>query len=603
MFKKAKNKLDKTGLRHKILWVFVLIWVLITVAFSVVAINGQINLEKNIAIQQSTQKLISFSNKWESTFKDIDLFAIRITWNDSIKRIVRESFFDESIDFRYKELLYAANSLYSSTDTAVNKSSATIVLITDTGKVYSNFYGTLSLIEDSELKQRFKKLAKHENPCYGYTLQYCSDKDLSGKGQTLVYSRNFHPDDSKKEVASIIILFSAVNVMEHFDKAIIPDGIWILSDNDKQVLLSNSDNLNGENICSYYGIEESLFKRMLGNIRSKKHRLILNYYYADNYRFVSYNEIPESKILGSIRGIVFTIVFTALCVLAMLIVFSNYLVKRFTLPLKKLENQMKQAEDGVMTASVNMHYDDEIGLIGNRFDSMMVKLRNNMEELKLAEEEKHQYEIKALQMQINPHFLYNTLSAIVWLSYNKDSDSAIDITTKLANYYRICLSDGRDIISIKEEIELAKNYVDIQQYRFIEKSAVTFSIDENILELRTPKLILQPLIENAYDYAIKGKDSNGIINVMVYRSLNRDCICYEVDDNGDEISEEEIGIMNEKLANRQSVGIGTNTVNSRVKLYYGEDYGLHYIRRDGITKAIVEIPEIKGDENESIDSG
>lgn len=183
-------------------------------------------------------------------------------------------------------------------------------------------------------------------------------------------------------------------------------------------------------------------------------------------------------------------------------------------------------------------------------------------------------ELDALQSQINPHFLYNTLDSIVWMIEGERYEDAVFMITQLASLFRISLSRGKTIISVEDEIKHAKNYMNIQKIRYKNVFRVDFAIDEDILNCCTVKLVIQPLLENAIYYGVECMDGDGEIRVVGYRSETD--IYIEVHDNGLGMPKDMVDALlteNDRVRKSGS-GVGLINVHNRIRLRFGEPYGL-----------------------------
>jgi two-component system sensor histidine kinase YesM len=205
-------------------------------------------------------------------------------------------------------------------------------------------------------------------------------------------------------------------------------------------------------------------------------------------------------------------------------------------------------------------------------------------------------ELKVLQAQINPHFLYNTLDTIVWMAEASKTDQVIELVRALSSFFRISLSKGKDWISIRQEIEHVRSYLAIQKMRYRDILDYKIEVDEDLLDGTILKLTLQPLVENALYHGIKNKRNGGTIVVRAQR-VGTDLVRLEVQDDG-------VGFTPFKLAQIRTMldddsseislkegGFGLENVNKRIKLYYGKQYGL-YVHSEylGGTQVVVRIP-------------
>lgn len=184
-------------------------------------------------------------------------------------------------------------------------------------------------------------------------------------------------------------------------------------------------------------------------------------------------------------------------------------------------------------------------------------------------------EFDVLQSQINPHFLYNTLDIIVWMIENEKQADAVKVVTALARFFRISLSRGKSIIPVRDELEHVRNYLMIQHMRFKNRFTYEIEADEDVMELASVKLILQPLVENAVYHGMEFMDGDGEIRIRVYR--DGEDLYMKVSDNGLGMTKEQVkGMFTDKphVKSGSGSGIGVRNVNERIRLYFGQEYGL-----------------------------
>lgn len=267
------------------------------------------------------------------------------------------------------------------------------------------------------------------------------------------------------------------------------------------------------------------------------------------------------------------ILFVALAML-MIIVINQLVSARIAMPLKKLNDSVKDLESGNMNPDIYVGGSLEVEHLGMTLRSTVEQLRQLMDDIVKEQEKKRKSELDALQSQINPHFLYNTLDSIVWMIEGERYQDAVFMITQLASLFRISLSRGKTIISIADEIKHAKNYMNIQKVRYKNSFSVEFDIDEEIMECCTVKLVIQPLLENAIYYGVEGMDGDGEIKVKGYRK-DQD-IYIEVSDNGFGMPQDVVDALlteNERVPQKGS-GVGLINVYNRIRLRFGNAYRL-----------------------------
>ena len=267
------------------------------------------------------------------------------------------------------------------------------------------------------------------------------------------------------------------------------------------------------------------------------------------------------------------VLLVALTVLAAVLL--NQLVSaRISKPLRRLNDSVKEWESGNMNPDIYAGGSLEVEHLGKTLRSTVAQIQQLMDDIVVEQEEKRKSELDALQSQINPHFLYNTLDSIVWMITGERYDDAVFMITQLASLFRISLSKGKTVIRIEDEVKHAQNYMNIQKIRYKNSFEVDFQIDEDIRDGCIVKLVLQPLLENAIYYGMEFMDGEGEIHVRGYRK--DDDIYLEVEDNGLGMPEEEAAeLLNGKeRPHKHGSGVGLINVHSRLKLRFGEEYGL-----------------------------
>ena len=179
--------------------------------------------------------------------------------------------------------------------------------------------------------------------------------------------------------------------------------------------------------------------------------------------------------------------------------------------------------------------------------------------------------------QINPHFLYNTLDSIIWMIQSKKYEGAGKMVSMLAKFFRISLSQGKDIIPLQKELEHAVSYLSIQNVRFQDKFTFTVDWDEKLADCLCPKLVIQPLLENAVYHGMEGMYEDGEIQLKIY-AIN-ELVHIDVIDNGEGMTEAQVQKMmqGDVVSSKRGSGIGVKNVNDRIKLYFGEAYGVQII--------------------------
>lgn len=249
-------------------------------------------------------------------------------------------------------------------------------------------------------------------------------------------------------------------------------------------------------------------------------------------------------------------------------------------PIKELRKMTASIAEGNLNVRIENKNIDEITSLGMSFNVMAAKLKELIENSIKEQENLKKSELKALQAQINPHFLYNTLDAIVWMSEANKSEQVIEIVRALSNFFRITLSKGKDWISVRDEIEHIRSYMIIQKIRYRDILDFSLDVDEAILDYEILKLSLQPIVENALYHGIKNRRSGGKILIKGTKVEQEKTMLFEIIDNGIGMTEKKLGEVQDGLEDElvgqviKESGFGLTNVHKRIRLYYGKPYGL-----------------------------
>lgn len=247
-------------------------------------------------------------------------------------------------------------------------------------------------------------------------------------------------------------------------------------------------------------------------------------------------------------------------------------------PIKKLHDVTTTITKNDLQALMTSDNVDEITELGMSFNIMIGKIKELLDSKIKEQENLKKAELRALQAQINPHFLYNTLDTIIWMAESKKTDQVVKIVTALSSFFRISLSKGMDWITIGEEVERIKSYLTIQKMRYHDILDFKIEVDRDVAENTILKLILQPLVENALYHGIKNKRQGGTISVRA-RRRGEDEVLLEVEDDGIGFTPQKLAQLRTELNDdsgdiKMESGYGIGNVNNRIRLYYGRQYGL-----------------------------
>ena len=310
--------------------------------------------------------------------------------------------------------------------------------------------------------------------------------------------------------------------------------------------------------------------------------------------------VTPSAALG-IDGIKFRffVLFVADLFLFLLAMINAFISDKISNPIKRLDGSVREIESGNLDVEILPSGSYEVEHLGKSIKNMLGRIKVLMSDLVAEHNAKRKSEFDTLQSQINPHFLYNTLDIIVWMIENENSDKAVNIVTALAKFFRISLSKGKNIITVKDEVEHVRNYLMIQNMRFKNRFEYSIDVDEKVLSYSSLKLMLQPLVENAIYHGMEFMDGDGEIDVKVFKE--DDSLYFTITDNGLGMSEDMVETLLSKdfVPSKKGSGIGVKNVNERIKLYFGSEYGLKVESEpDEGTKITIHLPAVVYGEND-----
>lgn len=338
---------------------------------------------------------------------------------------------------------------------------------------------------------------------------------------------------------------------------------------DNYIISSN----HADQIGSSYTLPNvSAFLSDTGSFVDKADGMFFSYYKSEYTHWTYLFSIPTKELYSGIEVvrnwvIVVAILFTVVGILLAKVIASN-----ISKPLIQIIREMRSIEANDLSVNLNYNGNDELTSLATTFNNMMNRIRQLIERDSELQRLKYELEMRALQAEINPHFLYNTLEAINWIGRIHKVNEICDITTMLADIMRYSINRSKDIVTIQEEYEHTKKYVGIQQIRYTDNLRVFMDIPKELLHARIPKLTLQPLVENAILHGFENKLEAGRIRILGF--ANQEFIKITIEDNGCGMTPEKVHTLLSPQELRMHTGIGFFNVHQRIRLLFGEPYGL-----------------------------
>lgn len=313
------------------------------------------------------------------------------------------------------------------------------------------------------------------------------------------------------------------------------------------------------------------------HINGKEYSIIYN---KSNYsNWYTVGVFNTEFIPAEVQNLFFIILIIACIMVIIGVLASTVFTASMSRPVKELQLLMQQAEKGDLDVRFDGGNSEEIIKLGTSFNNMIIKIRDLIKLVYNEQRSKRKAELKTLQQQIKPHFLYNTLDTIQWMAQEHEADDIVEVVSALAKLFRTSISRGNEFISLQEEIDHTRNYLIIQKTRYEDKLSYKIDFDKSLAECKVIKLILQPLVENSIYHGIKQKVGNGRIKIKIYKE--DDAIIMLVKDDGVGMDKKRVddinAVLKEENKNNTDFGYGIFNVNDRIRLFFGDDYGLRFI--------------------------
>ncbi|WP_274362898.1 sensor histidine kinase [Paenibacillus thermotolerans] len=283
--------------------------------------------------------------------------------------------------------------------------------------------------------------------------------------------------------------------------------------------------------------------------------------------------IPQNETVNKVNQVNRIFLFMELLIFIAILAFVTATARIILKPMKKLMKGMEHIQNGKLDVIIGNHGDDEFSVIIHHFNSMVERVNTLIKTVYYQQLHYRKSEIVNLQSKLDPHFLYNTLDMIYWMSVMKDEEEIGEAILALSNILRYSISHKNEFVSVREDMNQLENYLKIQSMRFEDKLEYRFEIEKDVLDVKIPKLLIQPLVENAIKYAFKNMKIGGTICIKGYS--DQDDLWFQVIDNGTGIPEEKVRSLYEDSHSKgEETGIGIRLVHQRIRYIFGENYGV-----------------------------
>lgn len=388
------------------------------------------------------------------------------------------------------------------------------------------------------------------------------------------------------------IVFSTKQITEVLQKFDIPGGRILILDDSGRPLFDPDGNAAAD-LAPYRELLASESRTSFeGTVDGRTEFVIFGNVSVNGWKSVIF--VPTSQMHKKITSVRNYTIFVGCLAFAMFVISISFVSRLLLNRIYRLKEKMSQVRDIRFENSRAIPGNDEIAVLDKGFEDMMVRIKSLVTEVYTAQLLKKEAELRTLQEQINPHFLYNTLESIKCCIDVNENEHAVDMVMALKALYRIGLNAGKQVITLEEEIKHAEAYIEIQKFRYGNSFEVQWTVDARTLRQPVCKIILQPIIENAIYHGFRQPQETGRIEIAI--AVAGENIEMRIRDNGAGMSAERVAELRETLANRtESGGMGLKNVNERIRLHYGDNYGLSISGAPGEGTAVtMSIPFVSG---------
>ena len=561
MVKSIHKLFNGISMRNKLIMLTLVISIIPIIILGTVSYKFSMELLKESVTNATVVKFEKTNAEIDARLKEIEEHSVYILSNDNVQKLLQISNYQERLKYENE-----AKSVINQALSAVS-SIHSIQLYDRDGNLL--FYKSFKYYENAFKSQIMNTNIKDERV-------YERAKTLKGER----FWTKLFPGSDK------LSMVRAVNAMGSQDQI----GILIININEDEIerLFRTLENMStsflmlyewDENIIYSSGnTNELLISEIIKLAKTEKN----SFWSYGKYAYINYySSLNDWNMLAMISGeklfapinIIrnITVLIVAACFI-LSIAFSIIIAYYMMQPVTTLRMFMEQVESGNLNIRYHSSNHNEISQLGYVFNAMLDKLNKLIRENTDKQRRIRVEELKALQAQIKPHFLYNTLDNVYWMAQLIDAKEICNILSALANYYRISLSKGTETIKIKEEISHVENYMTIQKIRYANKIDFGIQIPDEILDMYIVKLTLQPIVENAIYHGLRDLDRNG--DIRISGRVIDGIISIEVWDNGRGMSKEKIDRVISGFNDNSKEGYGLSNVNERIQLYFGDNYGI-----------------------------
>ncbi len=568
------------SMRTKLTLSYLVLTLIPVVIITVFVFNVSIATLKNEVSAYVSNTLEQANKNIDNTFSQLSNMSANIGLNSTIQKILKSDV-QRPADQKIRDDEDASRIIQSEAMNFTDIES--LFLFSYSGEVYSLKGTTNALPTDYNFTRQswFEKMKKLDRKSLIIPTHTQMEVISEGKSKEVFgYITEIKDLESQKSIGFLFFEID-INVFDKLLQSIASDerSQLVIIDNNKTVIYHTQPEYISTQYRTNY-VSEMLDKKQgfLAN-KGRNGEEIINFHTSANTGWMVLSVMPSDILYSRINSFELALIFTiTLCIISAIVI-AILMSNTLTEPISLLKSKMKLAESGDFDTQIKVKSKDEIGELSLSFNKMLARIKDLIQRVYQTEIVRKEAELSALQAQINPHFLYNTLQIMDIMAEEKGADEISGACQALAKIFRYSISKGKEMVPLEEEIIHVKNYVFIQHLRLGEKISVEYHIPDALLKYEVIKLILQPLVENAIIHGIEKDGKNCLIRLSA--TLTGDNLILTVEDNGIGMTAEELMKLQlslyqetEEERPKRHGGIALKNVNDRIKLYHNDKYGM-----------------------------
>lgn len=577
---KLKGQVNTWNLKKKMSFFLTLTILLTSIVTLLVSTMSAVYYMTEQSKDMVRTQLATLASNYSGTLEQYQNLAIALVIEDSVQEYCKS---EESAGKQYDQ---EAGAVYDYLLNMLNVQSNMNFAVVEKSSTYNYVYKGNSSVVDAKFEEVCKEDYEESIPAKQGSkvrMSFSNRYFRSGKYTLTIYHPIYSVASVGKEQGMLVMNLNDSLIEQlraETDQGMEKD-LFLMDCNGRIVSIANQDRI---------GQKISYLEQLQGNSGSFRNGgMLVNYQKVGKWNYYLVNEISVFELYKGSVGVmaILMIVIIGMTVLSILVM--RKMMKSFYEPVDRVVSVMDDVSEGRLEKRIDLKsMDADSRKLAEGFNSMMNEIDGLMEQVKEEQHQMEQIRFNALQSQIKPHFLYNSLECIHWQAV-ADGNKEISVLVKaLAQYYRICLSRGKEIIPLKQELEHIRSYLVIQNMRYDNIIELEDNIPEEFYFLQIPKMTLQPLIENAIYHGIRIKEGEKGKITLDIRKEGKD-VYLMIQDSGNGMSPEKIQEMNQSISQYdEKFGYGVRNVNKRIELMFGKEYGLHFSQNElgGLTVEI-----------------